>query len=323
MKVSIIIPNRNDTVMLGVTIRSAIEALKAIDSDGEIIVVDNSDADIWNIIKKPNVSPCPLIGYQQDGILKYIRQPFPSMYTAFQTGAKEAKGKYLIRSDSHVYFGHNILKDCVDFMESMPDIGCGFSPIGWWNLHERIAKTHIRENDNGGIFGPWGRKAKKDLPAKIAWGFGPRIISKEWYDKIGGFGFFADRKVSWGGGEFYLSIKSLLFGRENWTFDASPMYHIGPYSKEVEGLGYSFRKYGSSGVGNQGIGILSAFYALGGDSAIEEALKSKDGLKSQYGIDVKRDWGKAREFALKDREFILDNQVVSFDEILERKPWND
>jgi glycosyltransferase involved in cell wall biosynthesis len=320
MKISIIIPNRNDTVMLGVTVRSAIEALKAIDNDGEIIVADNSDSDIYRIIKKPNCSPVPLIGYINDGILKYVRQDFPSMYSAYELGAQEAQGEYLFRSDSHVMYGHNVLKDCISFMDNN-DIGFGFSPIGWWNLHERMAKSHISENKNGGIFGTWGKRI--DLPAKIPWNFGFRIVRKDWYEQVGGFGFFAKERISWGGGEFYIAMKSWLFGRENWAMPASPMYHIGPYSKEVEKLGYRFRQYGASGNGRQGLGILSAFYALGGDEAKEEALKSKDGLKDQYGLDVDRDWKEASKYALEDRKFIEANQTMTFKELLEVKPWRD
>lgn len=66
MKLSITIPNRNDTVMLGITVRSALEGLKAIDGDGEIIIVDNSDQDIWKVIRTVNESPISL-GYVEEG----------------------------------------------------------------------------------------------------------------------------------------------------------------------------------------------------------------------------------------------------------------
>lgn len=325
MKVSLIIPNRNDTVILGVTIRSAIEQLKSIGNDGEIIVVDNSDEDIWRIIKKPNVSPCPLGydkgGYIREGLLKYVRQDFPSMYSAYETGAKQATGQYLMRSDSHVLFGHNVLKDCIEFMDKNPSVGFGFSPINWWNRTDIFAKSYIQENKHGGIFGPWGKRV--DLPRKIAWNFGFRIVRKEWYDYVGGFGFFSKNRISWGGGEFYIAMKSWLLGRENWAMPANPVYHIGPYSKEVEALGYRFRRYGQSGTGRQGIGILAAFYALGGDDAKAEIMKSADGLRSQYGLDVDRDWPEAKTLIGDDRDWLLKRQVISFKELLERKPWND
>jgi glycosyltransferase involved in cell wall biosynthesis len=327
LKVSLIIPNRNDTVMLGVSLRSSIEQLKSINNDAEIIVVDNSDEDIWKIIQKPNCTPCPRGidkgGYMDIGLLKYLRQDFPSMYAAYDMGAKEAKGEYLMRCDSHVMWGHNVIKDCIDWMDDHPGVGFGFSPIGWWNLPEKFAKSYITKNDNGGIFGPWGKMKDVTLPMKIAWNFGFRIVRKDWYEKVGGFSFFADKQISWGGGEFYIAMKSWLLGRENWAMPAEPVYHIGPYSKEVEALGYRFRRYGSSGKGRQGLGILAAFYALGGDKAKEECKKSAEGLMSQYGIDIDRDWPEARRFAEEDHEWIKKHQIISFEELLEREPWNE
>ena len=64
MLLSVVIPNRNDTVMLGITVRSALEEMKAV-PDSELIVVDNSDADIWRLLKTPNISPLSL---------KYVRE---------------------------------------------------------------------------------------------------------------------------------------------------------------------------------------------------------------------------------------------------------
>ena len=319
MKVSIVIPNRNDSVMLGVTIRTALECLKEIDNDGEVIVVDNSDDDIYRVITTPNVSPIPL-GCRRSGMLKIIRQDFPSMYSARQTGFENASGEYLMGSDSHTIWGRGLVKDCVEFMEKNPDAGIGFSPINWMNRPDGFAKTNIAPHENGGIFGNWGKSGI--LPSrKICWNFGFRITRKDWYFKIGGMSFFAKKRISWGGGEFYISLKSWLMGRANWSIKTSPLYHIGPFSSEVERLGYRFRQYGASGNGKQGIGILAAFYALGGDKAKHEAAKSANGLYQQHGLVVDRDWPEARLLAEEDHQWILKNQAISFEELLHQRPW--
>lgn len=326
MRVSVIIPNRNDSVMLAITIRTILENLRGI--NGEIIVADNSDQDIYNIISKRfdktgrAVSPLPLAyTVKPPKTLKVIHINKPSMYRARQDAADMlAQGEYLMNSDSHVVWGQNIIRRCITFMNNHPNAGVCSGPIGWVQRPDSYAKTHCQENKNGGIFGPWG---KKKIPAKIPWAFGFRIVRKSWFDRIRGYSFFADHNVSWGGGEFYLCVKSWLLGGENWCINCNPVYHIGPYSKEVESLGYHYRLYGNSGSGQNGIGILAAFYALGGDEAKAECMKSAEGIKSQYDIDIDRDWSKARKYAEEDHEWILKNQVISFKELLEKKPWND
>ena len=318
MKASIIIPNRNDTVMLGVTVRTILENIR--DIDAEIIIVDNSDDDIYAVLKKRNVSPIPL-GYIDEGRMKLIRQDFPSMYAAAETGANIANGEYLFKCDSHVMWGANVVKDCIEFMDSHPNAGCCSSPINWINRRDDFACSEIGKSADGGVFGGWKRSK---LPKKISWGFGYRVIRKDWYNEINGFSFFANKRISWGGGEFYLSMKSWLMGKENWSIKTNPVYHIGPHAKELEKLtGYKFRVYVGSGNGKVGLGILAAFYALGGNEAKEECKKSAGGLKSQYGIDIDRDWPLAREFAKEDHEWILEHQKISFKELLEKEPWNE
>jgi glycosyltransferase involved in cell wall biosynthesis len=319
LKVSVIIPNRNDTISLGVTVRTIVENLR--DIDGEIIIVDNSDEQYYNLLKTPNISPIPL-GYINDGILKIVRQDRPGMYAAAQKGAEVAAGEYLMKCDSHVIWGANVIKDCLSFMNNHHEAGVCSSPIGWMNLTDRLAKSNIAPNANGGIFGGWGEKS--ELPKKVSWNFGYRIVKKSLFHELNGYSFFADKHVSWGGGEFYLAIKSWLLGYPNWAIKANPVYHIGPHSKELEALtGIKFRVYGSSGNGRQGIGILAAFYALGGDNAREECMKSGDGLKKQYGIDIDRDWDEAKAIAHDDHEWIKTHQKISFQELLERKPWDE
>ena len=327
MKLSVIIPNRNDTVMLGITVRTALEELKAIDNDGEIVIVDNSDEDVWDIIRTVNVSPINL-GYVEEGRVQLIHQPFPSLYSARQTGIERAKGKYVYNMDSHTVVGHNQLKDLVEFMEKNEGtkVGLGFAPIGWVSQHELYARHDIRI-DQGTVFGNWGRQY--DKPTKICWNFGSRICNREWFlNTLNGYSFFAKERISWGGGEMYIPLKSWLLGYESWAVPCSPQYHIGPFSQEIEQrTSYHYRQYGSSGNGKTGIGVLATFYALGGDEMKEEARKAKVGL-AQYGIDVDRDWPEAKRLAHEDWLWLKERQVISFQELMKQKPfqsegWDD
>ena len=320
MILSVIIPNRNDTVMLGITVRSVLEELKAIDNDGEIVIVDNSDADLWAIIKTVNVSPIN-IGYLQEGKVRLVRQPFPSLYSARQTGIEQARGKYVYNMDSHTLVGRNQLLDLVNFMEAHPGIGFGFAPIGWVSQHETFARHDIR-TDGGSIFGSWGRQYKE--ATKICWNFGSRICNRDWFLNVhGGYDFFAKERLSWSGGEFYVPIKGWLLGFESWAVPCSPQYHIGPFSAEIQKrTGYKYRLYDSSGNGKVGSGIIAAFYALGGEEAKEE-LKKVPQIYKQYGLNLEDEWKIAKELAKEARENIARRQVISFSDFLKQRPWTE
>lgn len=317
MKISVVIPNRNDTAMLAVTVRSILEELKGV--GGEIVIVDNSDQDIWHILNTPNVSPLPL-NYVKDGVVKLIRQDFPSIYSARQTAIENATGEYVYNVDSHMLIGKNQLVDIVAFMDDRPEkCGFGFAPIGWVGAPQYLARHDIR-TDKTGIFGSWGRQYFK--PTKICWNFGSCICDRKWYlEQHGGLDFFSEGQVSWGGGEFYSAIKSCLLGYENWAIPCNPQYHIGPFSKQVQALGNKYRLYGNSGNGRQGIGILSAFYALGGDSAKTEAAKANDGMKMQYGITAESNWAEAKKIAEKAYSENMSRFKISFNEFIEKSDW--
>lgn len=316
---SVVVPNRNDSVMLSVTVRSCLEELKAVPGGGEVVVVDNSDEDIWKILSSVNISPLSL-GEVEEGKVQLIHQPFPCLYSARETAIRYAKGKYIYNMDSHTLVGHDSLKHLVDFMENAgPKVGMGFAPIGWISQHELYARHDIR-SDEGTIYGNWGRQY--DQPTKILWNFGSRICNRDWFLNVhGGYGFYAKKRLSWGGGELYAALKTWLLGFENWAIPCAPQYHIGPFSSAIERrTTHRYRVYDKSGNGRTGIGVLAAFYALAGEQGLVEARKTKGGIH-QYGIDVEKDWPEARKLALEEWEWINTHQVISLNELLEKKPW--
>jgi len=315
MKVSVIIPNRNDTIMLGITVRNILEELKAVGSydDSEIIIVDNSDEDIWHVIKTVNISPIPL-SYVQEGKVKLFRQHNPCLWTARESAVRRATGKYVVNTDSHTMYGRDSLKDLVDFMDTTEEkVGFGYSPIGWVTAPESFARHDIKP-ENGSIYGPWGRQYYR--PTKICWNFGAFIANREWFiHDLDGHGFFAKKRRGWGGGEFYMAIKSWLLGWENWAIPSAPQYHLGPWSKEVEKLcGYRYRTYVGSGNGSLNLNLLASLYALAGEYGKEYARKNPQ-------ADIHGNWEEAKKIAEEDRKWIERKQVMSFEQFVTEKPW--
>jgi glycosyltransferase involved in cell wall biosynthesis len=324
LKLSVVVPNRNDTVMLAITVRSILEELKAVAGGGEIVIVDNSDEDLWLILKTMNVSPLAL-QYVEEGKVQLIHQKFSSIYSARAEAIRSARGEYVYNVDSHMLIGHNTLKDMVDFMDADKEgkVGFAFSPIGWFSAHEALARHDIRI-DQGTIFGSWGKRYYK--PMKICWNFGSCICRTKWFNgEFGGYGFFDKKRVSWGGGEFYAAMKGWLLGYENWAVPTNPQYHIGPFSKEIETrTPYRFRLYGKSGEWEKGMGIFAAFYALGGDEMKEEARKAEvAGVGRNYGISVDRDWETAKELAHEDWLWLKERQEITYFELMEKQPWKE
>ncbi len=320
MKLSVVIPNRNDVAMLGVTVRSCLEELKAIDNDGEIIIVDNSDEDLWSIIKQVNESPFD-IGYVQTGQVRLIRQNYPGLYAARQNGCERAKGEYIYNIDSHTLIGRDHFKTLVEFMDTKKDdkIAFGYAPIGWVSKHEAFARHDLRTNE-GSVFGSWGRRYYE--PKKIFSNFGSYIVNRNWFLNVHkGYDFFASKRLTWGAGEWYIPVKGALLGYEAWAVPCSPQYHIGPFSQKIQTrTNYKYRVYANDGQYKRGIGIMASFYALGGEDGKQDLMKNPRAY-TQYGLSIEGDWPTAVEIAKEAREDIENRQVISFKELIEKKDW--
>jgi hypothetical protein len=305
--------------MLSITVRSMLEELSVINGESEIIIVDNSDYDIYKLISTPKSSPLAH-HYLRTGKIRLLRQDYPCFFSAAMKGFQEANGDYIFHTDSHMLIGHDTFKDLVKFAESKPQNGLFYAPIGWCGQHESIARHAMRMNTDN-IYAGWGDLFTE--PTKITWNFGSWIANRNWFlNTIGGYGFFENKKLSWGGGQFYTAMKSWLLGYENWAVPTRPIYHIGPFSKELATIAkYAYRVYGDSGNTKVGIGILAAFYAIAGEDGKEFAYIAEPGMKKHHGIDVDQYWDEAKSLAFEDRQWIKERQVMTLREFWENKIW--
>lgn len=314
MKLSIIISNRNDNVMLSITVRSCIEALKAINGESEIVIVDNSDEKIWPLVQ--NVLPKK---YIKQGKIKLIRQEHPSLFVARDTAAKVARGQYISCIDGHMLIGHNMFKDLVDFMNKHrddPHLGFAHAPINWAHQHEDAGK-HDR-NVSSCELGDWNIKYGHER--KITWKGMPWICRRKWFiEQLGGYGALSQNKMSWGGGDILIGTKPWLLGFENWAVPTSPGIHIGPYPNVDGKEGNQYRVYHQSGEHPTLTGFLVALYVLGGSSAIE---RNKEAIENKWPwLKVDKFKDLAIRLGKDEREWLLANQVMSFEDYLNNEPW--
>jgi len=328
-KVSVIIANRNDTAMLAVTIRSVIEELKPL--DGEIVVVDNSDPEVYELLK--NIIPQ---GYVDEGYIKVFRQDFPCLFTAREKAIEESSGEYVVCVDSHMVIGRNMIVDLVSYIDYLGSASTGFihAPINWAHQHEKRSK-HDRDMTVNEL-GDWN--LMYSYPRTITWKGMPWICRRDWFlDKngLGGYGALSHHKLSWGGGDMHIGLKPWLLGYKNWAIPTSPAIHIGPFPKidrisdnknEVKVTnafkrGTKYRLWSQSGVGPHAIGFLVSCYVLGGEAMM---VRNKAAITERFGqfIDVDKWWGKAIEMGEYEKEWLDSRKVFSFEGLLAAKPWD-
>lgn len=315
MKLSIIIGNRNDVVMYNMTIRSAIEELKSIDGDGEVVVVDNSNQKLWELVQA--VTPKTYIRQKK---IKLVRQDFPCFTEARMRAAREAKGEYIFCVDSHCLFGHNVFRDSVQFMDSTKaNVGFGHPPVNWAGQAEQHGRHDLTMNSHP--WGGWHRHYKK--AQKMSWKFMPWICRRDWYlDTLRGYGSLATHRMAWGGAELHQQIKGWLLGYENWAIPCSPVIHYGPFPAGVRKLTpYKYRVYGNSGKYRPGLGILVAFYVWGGQKMKEEARKIEPRVKKRHNITIDEFWDKAVEIGKEERAWFETVQKIDYFDFMKNRPW--
>ena len=333
MKLSIIISNRNDVAMLAVTIRSCLEELRSFSlKDIEIIIADNSDEGPYELLK----GSIPA-GYVRDGVIKIFRQPFPCLFSARELAVEKSSGQYILCLDSHMLVGRKMIEDLVTFMDSKvddPTLGFAHAPISWAHQHERNAK-HDRDMSVNEL-GNWGA-VHKEIKT-ITWKGMPWICRRDWFldrDKgLNGYGALAEHKVSWGGGDMHIGIKPWLLGFKNWAVPTTPGIHIGPFPKiDIDSNSheskvankenqYRYRLYSVSGDFPHTFGFLVSCYVLGGEAMMERNEKA---ITDRFGRFIKvRDWWfKAIELGKDEKAWLDERKIMSFEQLLERKPWEE
>jgi glycosyltransferase involved in cell wall biosynthesis len=329
-KVSVIISTRNDTAMLAVTVRSVIEELRPLGrGQGEIVIVDNSDPFIQEQIK--SIIPSR---YISDGVIQLHFQSYPCLFTARETAAEKSKGEFILCLDSHMVIGRDMILDLVRSISersSDPSVGFIHSPINWAHQHESKSK-HDRDMSVNEL-GDWN--AFYPTERTISWKGMPWICRRNWFldrdQGLNAYGALSEHRLSWGGGDMHIGIKPWLLGFKNWSIPSNPAIHIGPFPYEklnpdtVSVDRYTkdkYRLWTTSGEGPGCFGFLVSCYVLGGEDMMK---RNKQAITDRFGryLKVEKYWELAKKAGQSERDWLLQRQVMTFDELLERKPWNN
>lgn len=306
--------------MLNVTLNNAIEMLKTIDMNGEIVIVDNSDQKFYELM--PIAYP---VGWLKNGWVRVFRQEEPGFTTARMEAAKQAKGEYIFCVDSHVLFGLNTLRDSLDFMERHKDdekLGFGHPPIRWAHQGPAAVKHTLKVSDKGLPNGGWDCAYSKER--RMFWKFMPWICRREWFlNTLRGYGTHATERLSWGGAEALMQVKSLMLGFENWAIPTDPVIHIGPYTPEVIKTGqYKYRTYGANGNKPHGFGVLVAYAVLGGPIVGKvHAQRGQQQFENRHKFKPLSRWDEVWEMSKPEHEWLQERKVYDYEQLLLEKPW--
>lgn len=320
MKLSIIISNRNDIVMLNVTLNNAIEMCKSLNCESEIVVCDNSDPKFKELLG----IACP-VGFIKKHNVRIIHQETPCFTSARMAAGREAKGEYIFCVDSHVLFGYNTLRDSLDFMErhrGNNQLGFGHPPIRWAHQGPAAVKHVLKISPKGLPNGGWDCGFTKEQ--KMYWKFMPWICRRDWYlNTLKGYGSHSDHMISWGGAELLQQVKSLMLGYENWSIITDPIVHIGPYTPAVIATGqYKYRTYSANGNKPHGFGVLLAYAVLGGsDAGYKHAKIGEEQFTNRHKIKVDDYWPEALKLGTAEHNWLMDNKKYGYLELLTEKPW--
>jgi len=314
---SVIISNRNDTAMLSVTVNSCIEELRPLGLENcEIVICDNSDEAIYKSLR----SYIP-IGYLRTHLIKISRQSFPCLFTAREQAISDSSGTYIACVDSHMIIGRDMFLHLVNFMEGNKDdktLAFVHAPINWAHHHSNYSR-HDRDMSKNEL-GDWGKAYTYSRP--ITWKGMPWICRKTLWKTIHGYGALADHKVSWGGGDMHIGIKPWLLGYKNWAIPSNAAIHIGPFPSKTKSPDYQYRLYSSSGSFPHTFGFLVSCYILGGEPMMK---RNEPILTKRFGkyIDTKKWWSKAMEIGKEEKAWLDENKTMTFEQLLERRPWDD
>jgi hypothetical protein len=204
------------------------------------------------------------------------------------------------------------------------EVGFAHAPINWAHQHESAAK-HDRDMSVNEL-GNWNTQYNHVRP--ITWKGMPWICRRDFWHSIKGYGSLAKHHISWGGGDMHIGIKPWLLGYKNYAVPTSPGIHIGPFPKidtkgnpNTTSVGPDkYRLYSKSGKTSQCLGFLVSCYVLGGEPMME---RNASAIKERFGryLNIKKEWPTAISLGQEERDWILANQKISFNQLLEQRPW--
>lgn len=313
LKLSIIIPARNEFPNVVHTVYSVIHCLEAdgfSKDDFEIIIVDNGSTDNNFYPQKGTKGTTTYLmprGIFWSRILRVLYDPICGNHSARNKGAQIARGEYLYFSDAHMAlrpgFFNSMLKTCretgglvhgsVQWMGAYPPHQGGMGYGYTFKLGEEWKMT-------------WNNYKVADTPFAVAgqghWGV---MVNR---DQFLNFGGYPEVHRTYGGGEVFVDCLWWMYGSTVVTDPNAIGYHLS------SGRGYTYHH--NDYIHN----IFNCGWALGADAWIERAYINYLRKGRKEVLDKMMEEAKIE--MVKRRNKVEKRRKMTFDDLLIQKPWD-
>lgn len=309
-ELSIIISCRNEVVGTIITICSALEEFKT-GIKGEIIVCDNSDKKAYMRSLRGRIRDSEWL---EDDKVKFLTQDYPCIFTAREKAISKASGKYILVLDSHCILGRNSLSQMLRTIKKTKNPGFIYGLMNFSRDHETDAFCDRDVEDFLGIR-IFKYNYKNSTEFEIPFRGMPFLCEKTFFETINGYGTLSKHKLSWGGGDFLLGLKSAMLGYTNIINTKALVIHLGPFKNDkyfpVSYIRESGRKYPKR------FGMLIAAYIIGGEELLKIRISQ---LESRLGFDylTGEDIQKAKDLGNAEYLELLFSSEYSYKDIVRK-----
>ena len=305
MKLSIIISERNDPFGCLLTIRSVMESLKSCSFTSEIIIVDNSE----DLAKRQTLYDL-FDAFTTKNEVKIIEQNFACLFSARDLAVQHSTGEYILILDSHCLVMKNAINKLVTFADRIDNLGILFGLMCYSSAHELDA---FCDRDVEKFTGLRLHGYKTTLPYfKSPLRSMPMVIKRSVWEHIRGYYPLSTHRLCWGGGDFLISFKPLLFGYSNWSLTTAGVVHLGPFNDG----GFFTASYIDKASPNNPrfLGMLVAAYVIGGEELLD--VRFSQLLNRADEKYLKRVKNRVFDLCAECRRWINKNTKVSYDSIV-------
>ena len=309
---SVIIPARNEFPNVVHTVHNILAIWEADGfniKDLEIIIVDNcsTDTELDRPATRGTTTYLEARGLYHSRILRILRDPIAGNHSARNKGAAMARGKYLFFSDAHMSYAPGTFKYLIETTEKYG--GMVHAAIAWMGAYRHGIGYQYTIKLGDEIRGTWANYQVSDQPFYISsLGHCSVMISRKefWSDKCPRYPVY---HRTYGGGEFFWNWGMWMTGSTVMVDPRAVGHHL------AAGRGYT---YHSDDLKHN---VFNCAYALGMDDWLERNYI--DWLRRGRKEVLDRMMAEAKKEMAETRIRIERHRVMTFNEMLVRKPWDE
>lgn len=310
MKISVVISARNEFPGIVYTVHSIFNDLETFldPKDFEVIIVSNCSDDTDRIRTAISGTTDFLIARGAYGSrnIKILYDPIAGNVTARNKGAEIARGEYLFFSDAHMSYGFGTFKR---LMQTIDESGGIVHPaVAWMGSYPPQKGMQYSWKLGEEFKGTWNNLV---VGKGDDWFYVPAMghcclgMKREQFFKFKGY---PEYLRCYGGGEVFLDSKWWMLGSCSVTEPRVNVYHLSA------GRGYSYIH--DDYIHN----VFLSSLALGADMWAERTYLNN--LRKARPEVLEKLWGQAEMECIPQREFIEQNKVMTFNEMIATQPWD-